>query len=350
MTIIRSELKSVRAVPHGSTHKKDLLDFSSSVIPLELPLLELMHETEFFRYPDSESQELRNSISQHSDVHASNVICGNGASELLWLVGMACISSNTKVGTLAPTFGEYARITAIMGGQLCYFPLQEHLDFKLDERELSTWIRNKNIQVFFLCNPNNPTGRYVSIEHVELLFVENPECLFVFDAAYIDYTNSAIPLKNWVEKFNVIVIYSLTKAFGIAGIRSGYALANEAYIEALNKVKPAWNLNALAQTASKHLFDKRNKYSDVAKEYRDQTIQMMATLSTMRFRIIPSDTDYFMMGVNNPKKFKNNLLEKGFLIRELESMGVPNYVRINVCDRETNSRFIETISKLFNTF
>lgn len=340
INFLKPEVEKIKEVPHGSTHKKDLHDFSSSVIPLDLPISELLAETDFFKYPDTSSSELRAEIAKHHRVDASHVICGNGASELIWLTGLAFMHKHSKVSALMPTFGEYARIAQIMDAHFAPFELDERNGFEINLAELQDWILRNGIAMFFWCNPNNPTGQCVRLAEIEKMIVSCPNCLFVVDVAYIDYTNQSVPTDLWIRHPNIITIFSLTKAFGIAGVRSGYSIAHSNLSRGLEKVRPPWNVNALAQNLSCHLFRQRNKYAKVSTVYRREAERMMQQFKEMGLEVVPSDTDYFMIKLKDAADFRRHMMNKGFLVRELASMGCANFVRINVCDKTINELFL----------
>jgi histidinol-phosphate aminotransferase len=347
MIHVRAELHNVCDVPHGSTHRADVVDFSSSVIPLALPLEEIINCSDFFRYPDTSSTELRDVLSRNLNVAPHNIVCGNGASELIWLVGLAYLSAQSIAGALAPTFGEYQRISNIMGAQYKPFRLEEEDNFKTNVDTLSEWIEQNSVSVFFLCNPNNPTGHYISTSQIESLVLKNPRCLFVVDFAYVDYTADVLPLSHWVSIPNLISLFSLTKAFGIAGMRSGYAIGCDSLIRALNLVRPPWNMNVLAQKASAYLIQHKQHYSNIIESYRTEAQHFINNLEALGQKVIPSNTDYFMLKTQDSREFKRKMLHKGFLVRELESMGCPHFVRINICSRNENSLFLNELRNHF---
>jgi histidinol-phosphate aminotransferase len=343
MNHTRPELRNVRDVPHGSTHRSDIIDFSSSVIPLTLPLENLINCSDFFRYPDTSSSELREVISKDLNIEPQNIVCGNGASELIWLIGLACLSAQTNAGALIPTFGEYERISKIMGAHYNSFAVEEKNNFQTNIDALSEWIAKTDVSVFFLCNPNNPTGHYIPTSQIEALVLNNPRCLFVIDFAYVDYTADFLPLPKWTSLPNIICLFSLTKAFGIAGIRSGYAIGCESLIRAINIVRPPWNMNVLAQKISAYLIQNKQQYKKVVENYRSEAIRFITCLEDMGQQVIPSSTDYFMLKTANAREFKANMLQKGYLVRELESMGCPHFVRINMCTKDENDKFLNEL-------
>jgi histidinol-phosphate/aromatic aminotransferase/cobyric acid decarboxylase-like protein len=339
---VRRELSGVSAVPHGATHNPAIIDFSSSVISLPIPIGEIAANTNFFCYPDSASHEFCAAVAAQTGCAVETVTAGNGASELIWLAGLAFLSSESRVGVLSPTFGEYARISAIMGASVHPLTLREEEDFATSSAVLTEFIAAERISVFFLCNPNNPTGHLLSSAELGALADASPQTLFIIDLAYVDYTDFAIDSREFTNRTNVVLLHSLTKAFGIAGLRAGYALAHPSLSTALHTVRPPWNMNALAQNAATFLIRHRDNYLEFARQCQRDAATLADRIRGHGFTVIPSTTDYFMVKVSDALACREQMLQRQFLVRELASMGQPRFIRLNVCRPQHVEQFLES--------
>lgn len=339
--IINSNIYKIKQVHHGSSHESKILDFSSSVIPLKINVKKILNKSNIFAYPDSESYELRKVIANSYNLSVENIFVGNGSSEILLYIALVFLNKGKKVLIQTPTYGEYKRTTEITGATINHFSLKETNNFKTNIDDYASYIKKSKSDIIYLCNPNNPTGDYINQDKLEYIFKKNNTKLFIIDLAYIDYTGEIINYNKYFNKYNVIFINSLTKSFGLAGLRSGFAIAKKEYIDHLQKVKIPWNMNILAQNVSIEIFKNRNKYLKNIINVKNESEKLRLKIEKTGFKTIKSSTDYFMVKVNNSLKTKEILLKQNILIRELSSLGLHNYIRITGKNKTLNKNFLK---------
>ena len=226
----------------------DILDFSvnSNAFGASPKVWDAIRQTPLERYPDRESIVLRRELSQRLDVSPNQIIVGNGTAELIQLAAFALLQQGEKVLVAEPTFGEYERAARLMRGNLVRWRAVPETGFAFRPNEIQKKL--KNVRMAFICNPNNPTGQILPLDVLDAWAQNFPNTLFIVDEAYLAFVpdmKSAITLR----RKNILTLRSMTKDYAIAGLRLGYAVADEAIIQSLVNVRPAWNVNALAQSA-----------------------------------------------------------------------------------------------------
>ena len=253
-----SAISSHKPVSHGglysiATPSLDILDFSSNINPLgpsPAVLKAIKNQLKSIPiYPDSESLELRKNLQNYTKIPSSQIVVGNGATEIIYNFCKAFLSRNTPVLIPIPTFGEYEAGTKLAGAKIKFF---KTMDLKKDiDIFISKFPKNGCI---FICNPNNPTGNLLSKKYLKkIIIAANKKNTLVFvDECFIelvpDYDESII---KFTKKFdNLFVLRSLTKSYALAGIRIGYGVGSKKMISILNKIKIPWNVSGLAQHAA----------------------------------------------------------------------------------------------------
>ncbi|MDX1524240.1 MAG: histidinol-phosphate transaminase, partial [Anaerolineae bacterium] len=201
------------------------------------------------RYPDRESLALRRALAGQLDLPIAKILIGNGAAEILWLIALAFIRPGDRVLVIEPTFGEYARLAALLGAEVLQGRTGPETGFQPDCEAITGYLTKVRPRVMFLCNPNNPTGVTLPVEQIAVWAKTQPETLFVIDEAYLAF---APPAKTAlaIKRNNLLIVRSMTKDYALAGLRLGYVVShNQELIERLTLARPAWNVNALAQAA-----------------------------------------------------------------------------------------------------
>lgn len=343
-------------INHGGRNSwglsSEFLDFSSNISPLGMPKNvknRLKNKLEFEDYPDINSTKLLEVLGKYTKLPKSNLIVGNGATELIYNFCQVFLSQKIPVLIPIPTFGEYESAAKLNGAKIIHF---KTLD-------LSTKFVNfiekipKNGCVF-ICNPNNPTGKLIPkkiIKHIIIACKKKSSILFV-DECFIEMT----PEKNesilsWIKNYNnLIVLRSLTKCFGLAGIRLGYAASNPKTISALKNVKIPWSVNSIAQQAGilclknlSHL-DKTKSMIKTESQYLKKNISKIEG-----FDCLESSTNFLLVKTNKDSTLlQKKLLKEKILIRDCKNfLGLGNkYIRIAVKTRKENYKLIKALEKL----
>ena len=342
------------ACAHGGIYSVDhtlvKLDFSSSVNPLGTPLRALREITRSAkalspRYPDPECTELRKSLGDYLNVDPSWLVVGNGAIEIIYWFAQAFAKRQAVVPS--PTFCEYELASKRAGSSVSFVPSRQ---FALDPDTIIKQARGAD--ALYLCNPNNPTGLLATAEIEKVLESSDKHTMILLDECFIELVDD--PAKNsFIERIgefnNLVILRSLTKSFGLAGLRVGYACCNPSIVENLKRYRIPWNVNGLAQAAgiaalsdSAHL--KRTR-AIISRE-RSFLHEKLRRLEPM----VPlnSDVNFFMLnlGRKDSTKFRDTLLEKtGVLVRDCSTFAGmdSHHARIAVRTRTENLRLLRAL-------
>src|SRR5208337_637819 len=235
-----------------------LLDFSANVNPLGCsPLAKMAVKRSLGLvsfYPDNECTELRRAIASYirKKIEPANIIVGNGATEIIHLFARAFIKNGCDAVVTQPTFSEYEYATLLQRGNPIHAMRLEN--FELDPEMLFKNMTGRT-SALFLCNPNNPTGTTQEGRIIEKIVQEaaNANVMVLLDECFVDFVKyqNKVSLSSVVNKYrNLVVLRSLTKTFGLAGLRAGYAIGHEATVRLLEKQKITWSVNTFAQIAA----------------------------------------------------------------------------------------------------
>ena len=226
----RPEVLEMRAAVHGAPdfgelqrlglRPDDVLDFSANVNPYgpSDAARAALASVPIDCYPDRECLALRGALAEFLEAPPERILPGNGASELIWLAALAFVRTGDAVLVLGPTFCEYARVAGLMGGRVTTCLALEETGFAPDLSEVSRALKSLLPRVVFLCNPNNPTGVVLPSEVISWWAREHPRTLFVVDEAYLPFAAGLDSTLDG-ERDNILVLRSMTKDFGLAGLR-----------------------------------------------------------------------------------------------------------------------------------
>lgn len=345
-----------KTVSHGGPYSIDgtdpkILDFSSNVNPLGYPrsVRRLLSSgmSKIPVYPDPNSAVLKERLSEYLGVSSGNLVVGNGATEIIYNFCRAVIDRNTSVLITAPTFGEYEAAARLCGAKPRFF---KTMDLEDDVAEFLKKIPKNGI--VFVCNPNNPTGLLVPKNvMMEILRTAQKRRTLVFvDECFIELADPEQSLTDKVSKFdNLFVLRSLTKSFGLAGLRIGYGIGNKKMISVLDKIKIPWNVGGLAQEAAvlalsdAQFLRKTQKLITAESEFLKKSISEIAGLSCF-----DSQTNFLLIKTKTPSKvLQKKLLRRKILIRDCSTFrGLNrNYIRIAVRTHKENLALIKALEK-----
>ena len=337
-----AELRAMGLTP------EEVLDFSVSANPFPPPpgVKKILSTVAINRYPDSEATELRQCLSEKLGVSPHNILAGNGAVELIRLVALAYFRQGDAVLIPEPTFGEYEVACQIVGAEVVRQCARAEEGFALRIEETTNLIRQHYPRGVFICNPSNPTGRYLSRQEVEMVLDACGDSLLILDEAFIAFVDESWSSIDLIHRGNVIIVRSMTKDYALAGLRLGYAIANQEVIDALRKVCPPWNVNVVAQKAGVIALSNEN-YLEQCKEKIGEAKQfLISELHRIGFTLVPSKTNFFLVKVGHGKRFRAALLKHGILVRDCSSFGLPEYVRITARTMPECQRLVGAIRKM----
>ncbi|WP_289023915.1 histidinol-phosphate transaminase [uncultured Salegentibacter sp.] len=303
-------------------------------------------QTDVNRYPDPQQRNLKAELAKLKGIVSENILLGNGSDEVLDLLFRAfCEPGDDNIITLPPTYGMYkvlANINNIDNREVLL-----NSDFEPNVTEILNSV-DQNTKMIFLCSPNNPTGNSFSKEKI-LQILESYNGLVIIDEAYIDFSEE----KSWLHKLgqyqNLVVTQTLSKAYGMAGIRLGICYASTAIIEILNKIKPPYNVNELTQVrALDRVIKKEQVVSEIADLIKERTL-LSEALANVGFveKIYPSDANFILVKVDNANKRYGQLLEKGIVIRNRTTQPLcENTLRLTVGTQAENKKLIEALKSI----
>jgi histidinol-phosphate aminotransferase len=338
---------------------EEVIYFSSNINPYGPPptvveaVRDYISRATLSRYPDSLSLALRQKLAHHYDLPTSAILVGNGTADLIWLIAHR-FAPNKQVAILAPTFSEYADGVVMAGGhpteivlpgwqrigQRRYAPSPISLEQSCDAlAAASPWL-------VFLCNPNNPTGEYLSPEEVRQLREAAPDALWVVDEAYSAFTAEPWSASRWVMDGGLIVLHSMTKDFALGGLRLGYLLASPYLVEQLQAVQPPWNVNGLAQFAGEAALDELAWRRQTLAQLRHDLADLRRSLIGCGYAPCETTTNYVMLPVGDAASIRAALLKERMIVRDCTSFGLPEYIRIAVQRTEENQRLLSVLCYL----
>lgn len=298
------------------------------------------------RYPDNKHVQLKKVISKLKNVDKNQIIFGNGTDEILDLiVRVFCNPNKDKIITLPPTYGMYDVIAKTNGVENVEIPLKN--DFSIDKNEILK-LSSKTTKVLFLCSPNNPTGNSFDINDLADL-IKSFNGVVVVDEAYIDFSSkkSLISLIN--ENNNLIITQTMSKAYGMAGIRFGMGFSNEKIINYLNKIKPPYNINVLTERKALEQLNKIDQIKIGIELVLEEKKLLVACLERLEFveKIYESDSNFILVRVDNADLRYNQLSEKGIIVRNRSNQYLcQNCLRITIGTENENKSLIKTLNQL----
>jgi histidinol-phosphate aminotransferase len=294
------------------------------------------------RYPDPLQKELREKISELKQIKTDNIFLGNGSDEIIDLCfRIFCEPKKDKAVTFTPTYGMYEVSAAINDVQLIQIPLNSN--FQVGTDKMDGLLTDKRVKLLFVCSPNNPTGN--SIDALEDL-VRQFNGIVVVDEAYIDFSPKA-SLVAKLEKYpNLIVIQTLSKAWGLAAARIGMAFASIQLIKLLNRVKPPYNVSAINQQAALAMLNKSDLFAQQVKQILSEKEKLVSALEKLDIvkRIYASETNFILVEFSNATHIYDQLAAKSIIVRNRHS-AIPNCLRITIGQASENEQLIEILKK-----
>jgi len=297
------------------------------------------------RYPDPLQRELKEKISQVKSVHYDNIFLGNGSDEPIDLIIRAfCEPGSDNIVSIDPTYAMYQVAAEINNVEFRKVLLSE--EFLLDAGKLLT-ASDQNTKLAFLCSPNNPTGNYFDESEV-IKIIQGFNCIVVLDEAYIDFSGNNGFLKQLENYSNLVILQTFSKAWGLASIRLGMAFASRQIISVLNKIKYPYNVNYLTQQYALEALDKIENKEDWVRYILSNKLLLMEELESVKIvkRIYPSDANFFLIKVDEPKMVYEYLVENKIIIRNRSNVSLcAGCLRITVGTQDENDILVKALKK-----
>jgi histidinol-phosphate aminotransferase len=277
------------------------------------------------------------------------ILVGNGSAELIQLAALAFLRPADSALVLGPTFGEYARAARLAGADVTVENLFATESTEILKRVFSVRsVANCPFRVVFICNPNNPTGQCLPNGMLANWAAAHPETIFIVDEAYLPFV-SGMPSALALNAAHILVLRSMTKDHALAGLRLGYAVGPVDLIATLTRLRPPWNVNALAQAAGLAALQDEAHLAQTLAQLRHEKDRLVCGLQTLGYSPVPSQTHFFLLPVDNGAAFRSALLAHGILVRDCASFGLPQSIRIAPRRPAENLRLLEVLQAFFKT-
>ena len=298
------------------------------------------------RYPDGTGFYLKRKIAKHLSLKPANIVLGNGSDELIDVIIKTFVEKDENVVTSDVTFLEYEIISKVNGRQVITTPLKY---FKYDLEAIKKKI-DKKTKLIFIANPNNPTGTYVNKYELNDFMKDLPDnIVLVLDEAYDtfidvdDFPNSL----DYLEKKNVIILKTFSKAYGLAGLRIGYAVARGEFSTFMERVRQPFNVNSLAQVAAIAALDDKEFLAKTKKAVLEGKNYLYQALSSLGLAYLPSVANFILVDVRRDclAVFKD-MLKYGVIVRDMRQYNLKNFIRVTIGTRRENEKFIKILRKV----
>jgi len=335
---------------------EQLLDFSANINPLGFsPRVKktlLQDESRILHYPDRGAYDLVCQLARYHDIPAHSILAGNGSTELIFLLPR--VLQPKRALLVVPTFSEYETSICSVNGKVYYFKTLEKDQFCINAERLLRELR-KGYDALYICNPANPTGVLTPPDILKEVvnYAHNKSTHVIIDETFIDF-NENRSIKHLVKKYeNLYILRSMTKFFGLPGLRAGYVISSEKNIVKLRAQQEPWTMNVLAQYASIESLKDRRYISRTILYVQEARRMLMRDLQNILcLKIFPSAANYLLLKLEKsapltvPRLYER-LLQKGIIIRKCDSFeGLDdNFFRVAVRKYNENRRLVKELAE-----
>jgi histidinol-phosphate aminotransferase len=339
--LLRDNIKTIKPYSSARDEYQEVSDDMVFIDANENPF-----ETDVNRYPDPQQTKVKARLSELKGIPVNQILLGNGSDEVLDLIFRAfCEPNRDKIITLPPTYGMYSVLAELNAVENIEIPLESNFQPNKDEIARTAHPQTK---VLFLCSPNNPTANSFKAKNIEWL-IEDFQGIVVIDEAYIDFSKDESWLKRLNEFPNLVVTQTLSKAYGLAGIRLGVCYASKEIISVLNKIKPPYNVNELTQRKALERLNMMGLVDTEVKDILKERKKLKKALKSIELvqKVYPSDANFLLVKVDNANKRYQQLVEKGIVVRNRTNQPLcENCLRFTVGIASENQKLIKTLKEL----
>lgn len=302
---------------------------------------------DIWRYPDGNGFLLKDALARRLGVNLSQITLGNGSNDVLEFAARAFATSENEIVFSAHAFAVYPIVTQAVGAKAVVTPVK---NWGHDLAAMRAAITART-RVVFIANPNNPTGTWLPAKELEAFIAAVPDhVVVVIDEAYFEYVEektyaSMLPL---VARYtNLIVMRTFSKAYGLAGLRVGYAVSSPALADVLNRVRQPFNVNAAAIAAAAAALEDQTHIEKAVSLNRDGMRQITERAKALGLSFIPSVGNFVCIDFGRPAlSIYEQLLRHGVIVRPVANYGMPNYLRVTIGLPQENERFLDALSKV----
>lgn len=352
-------VRELKPVIHGGLNYGDLairgispnsiIDFSVSINPLppHPEVIEASVSSDLGIYPDRFCGVLRSRLAELNGVSQSNVLVTNGASQAIWLVAMAYLRQGRSSSVVAPAYGEYVAPSAALGAKVSLWDCSRTMLW--GEPDMDLLLRDRIVSdpptVLWLCSPNNPTGYAMKREQIEVLLdlcTEGPTML-VIDEAYRNFMEKPPYLESLICSKRLLLIRSMTKDYGMPGIRLGYVIGSEEAISAMALVQPDWSVGAQAQNTGMAFLNHLPYYREQWRLLGEEKKRLSVALAGLGLTVVSGEANFLLCHHPNYDKLMAFLKRMNILVRDCRSFGLDGFFRIGVKGRSFDDILLAAI-------
>lgn len=304
------------------------------------------------RYPDSNGFELKQAITAKYGVPQNWITLGNGSNDILELAAHAFVQPGQSVVYSQYSFAVYPLATQAVGGRAIVVPAQ---DYGHDLAAMAKAV-TADTKLVFIANPNNPTGTFLPAKEIEAFLKAVPkDVVVILDEAYNEYLPSDLQYDSiaWVREYpNLLVSRTLSKAYGLAGLRIGFGIAQPGITDLLNRIRQPFNVNSLAQAAAVAALSDTAFLQKIAKLNADGYQQLTQAFDSMDLEYVPSYGNFVLVRVGSDEgagaRINLALLKLGVIVRPVGNYGLPQWLRVSIGLPEENAAFIDALKKILS--
>jgi len=297
------------------------------------------------RYPDPYQHQLKLKIARIKKVGPEQIFLGNGSDEPIDLITrMFCAPSRDNIIVMPPTYDMYSVCAAIQEVEVRRVPLVGNYEMDV-EKVLQT--ADANTKIIFICSPNNPTGNSLQRKNIDRILADF-DGITVIDEAYLDFSTGEGYLNHLNKYENLIILQTLSKAWGLAGLRLGMAFAGKKIIQILNKIKFPYNISDATQKLALKALNFENRKTEMVKAILDQRSYLEKELGKLPVveKIFPSDTNFLLVRFRDASRIFQYLLERNIIVRNRSKLVLcENALRITAGTSEENAALISQLKK-----
>lgn len=294
------------------------------------------------RYPDPHQKAIKERMSELKGITTNKIFVGNGSDEAIDLImRVFCRPSIDNIVSISPSYGMYRVAAEINDLKVIEVPLDENFELNADQLLAAT---NEKSAVIFLCSPNNPTGNCLNKKEIEKILTRF-DGMVVIDEAYIDFAKEEGFLSSLDNYPNLIILYTLSKAWGLAALRIGFAFASPTIVEYMNRVKYPYNIGSDTQEiVLKELNNDRmkNEVAQIISE-RERIARALSECPIVK-KVYPSDANFILIKIDDPQKIYNLLVENKIIVRDRSRQA--GGLRITIGRREENDQLVSILRTL----
>ncbi len=310
--------------------------------------VEAMHEAikTIALYPDGNGFELKDALVKRYGVEHNNLVLGNGSNDLLELAARAFLTQGDKAVYAAHAFAVYPLATQAVGATGISVPA---INYGHDLKAMAKAAVDNKAKLIFVANPNNPTGTYLSAEELLSFLKSLPQnILVILDEAYNEYLppEKRYDSVSWLKQFpNLIISRTFSKAYGLAGLRVGYAMAHEQITDMMNRVRQPFNVNSIAQAAAVAALHDTDFVQKTYELNQRGMQQIIDGLTKLGLSYIPSFGNFISFRIGNATAMYRRLLELGVIVRPVANYDMADYLRVSIGLESENDKFLSALAK-----